>query len=522
MANIRVDLIYTPISGETITFKAPCDASAITGMIVYYPDTAGSTVSKEFTLTDANGNNIGVLDNIFAKDAIVKAVLDMNKSKAYIQNPDTNAYLEAQLASKAPAGYGGFGEFQATNNPTTADEFYTLLDSKLDSMPNYSSMRFCVDIPESLTVEWCEYFVATLYKQGANKSNAVCRFQEYGSGREIVLRRSSSGWGAVEWVNPRMAPGVEYRTTERINGKAVYKRNNGGIIEYRLDDETTWKPYADAVGASESQKYMFMVSSKGARTINTQGWYRVCSIDLSPDGYYDGTSFIMSISHVHSGSTAETLQVLVSCNERNPNIIVLGGGSDVTLCYSKVRLTFDKTNTKFNFDIYWDANYQNQAQAPNFIVFLNGRHTHKSHEEIFTAVPLTLIDTLPSTESVIKEHIVKPIGSGNILTDASGVKKSGDTMTGALKISTDNIGNGNFHGGQYGAYLEAFKDDYNRRRQLFLYNPDTNSDLEALGIWNSATGSKVNILHTGNSNMTRLVSTETTPTVNNEINWTYE
>ena len=30
------------------------------------------------------------------------------------------------------------------------------------------------------------------------------------------------------------------------------------------------------------------------------------------------------------------------------------------------------------------------------------------------------------------------------------------------------------------------------------------------------------ILHTGNSNMTRLVSADTTPANNNEINWTYE
>ena len=67
----------------------------------------------------------------------------------------------------------------------------------------------------------------------------------------IELRRtydSTNGWQAAEFYNPPLASGYEYRTTERINGKAVYKRNNGGVIEYRLEGETEWKPYAQAVG----------------------------------------------------------------------------------------------------------------------------------------------------------------------------------------------------------------------------------------------------------------------------------
>lgn len=35
----------------------------------------------------------------------------------------------------------------------------------------------------------------------------------------------SGTWGEWEWVNPPMIPGVEYRTTERYNGKAVYTKS---------------------------------------------------------------------------------------------------------------------------------------------------------------------------------------------------------------------------------------------------------------------------------------------------------
>lgn len=104
MSNIRVDLNHAPFDGEAVTFKAPCDASSITGMVIYWAN-GGSTVSQAYTLTDANGADIGVLDNIFAKDAIVKAILDTDGNKAYIQNPNTNTYLEDKFDGKADASH---------------------------------------------------------------------------------------------------------------------------------------------------------------------------------------------------------------------------------------------------------------------------------------------------------------------------------------------------------------------------------------------------------------------------------
>ena len=105
MANIRVDLNHAPLDGEAVTFKAPCNASDITGLVIYYDD-GGATVSKAFTLTDANGNDIGVLDNIFAEGAIVKAILDTDGNKAYIQNPNTNTYLENRFEDIEERMYG--------------------------------------------------------------------------------------------------------------------------------------------------------------------------------------------------------------------------------------------------------------------------------------------------------------------------------------------------------------------------------------------------------------------------------
>ena len=104
MANIRVDLATTIIDGQSVTFRSPVDCSQITGLIVYYPED-GVQTSREFQFADAHGNNVGDAD-LFAENVLVKVILDTTLNRAYVQNADTNAYLEAQLASKAPAGYG--------------------------------------------------------------------------------------------------------------------------------------------------------------------------------------------------------------------------------------------------------------------------------------------------------------------------------------------------------------------------------------------------------------------------------
>lgn len=54
-------------------------------------------------------------------------------------------------------------------------------------------------------------------------------FQEYKAvynGNEIIMHRTCAdgAWGEFEWENPPMIPGVEYRTTERRNGKVVYTK----------------------------------------------------------------------------------------------------------------------------------------------------------------------------------------------------------------------------------------------------------------------------------------------------------
>ena len=113
--NIRVDL-ETPIAdGTEVVFRSPVDCSQITGLIVYYKED-GKTASKEFACADAHGNNVGDIDHLFAENVVVKVILDLTTNMAFVQNADTNAYLEGRFAALEEAiATGGGGSADLSN-----------------------------------------------------------------------------------------------------------------------------------------------------------------------------------------------------------------------------------------------------------------------------------------------------------------------------------------------------------------------------------------------------------------------
>jgi hypothetical protein len=119
MANIRVDINYPIQDGSEIVFRSPVDCTAITGLIVYYQAEDGNTTSKEFALADAHGNNVGDIPHLFAENVVIKVILDVTSGMAFVQNADTNAYLERKFRELATGGGGsGVGIHIGTEAPT--------------------------------------------------------------------------------------------------------------------------------------------------------------------------------------------------------------------------------------------------------------------------------------------------------------------------------------------------------------------------------------------------------------------
>lgn len=116
-----------------------------------------------------------------------------------------------------------------------------------------------------------------------------------------MLRRlcEDNKWGEWEWVNPLMNPGVEYRTTDRIGTKSVYKkRDSSGKVMYRLDGEDTWNEYYPMVGAAPAGYGLGVAGAKYTSDINTcvhNGWYYTNTATLNiPHVYFEEASvFVM-------------------------------------------------------------------------------------------------------------------------------------------------------------------------------------------------------------------------------------
>lgn len=106
MDNIKIKAPGPLYNGMAVLFKAPCACTAVGGLAVSYGNT-----EQLFTFKDAHGNTLTGIGNLFAEGAFVKALLDTVNGFAYLQNADTNAYLEAELAKK----------YSPANKPTPAD-----------------------------------------------------------------------------------------------------------------------------------------------------------------------------------------------------------------------------------------------------------------------------------------------------------------------------------------------------------------------------------------------------------------
>ena len=99
MANIRLDLDSPVTHGQSLIFRSPVDCSQVTGLIVYYIENT-EQVSRTFQFADSHGNNVESAD-LFASDVLVKVILDTELNRAYVQNADTNKYIEETFLKRS-------------------------------------------------------------------------------------------------------------------------------------------------------------------------------------------------------------------------------------------------------------------------------------------------------------------------------------------------------------------------------------------------------------------------------------
>ena len=99
MANLKITVEGALMDGHQVTFKAPCACTAIDKLDVRYIE-SGQQKSKLFTMKDTHGNILNGLGNLFDAGAYVHVILDTTTGSAYLQNGDTNGYLENKFSDK--------------------------------------------------------------------------------------------------------------------------------------------------------------------------------------------------------------------------------------------------------------------------------------------------------------------------------------------------------------------------------------------------------------------------------------
>lgn len=139
--------------------------------------------------------------------------------------------IENGIASSAPGGFGLGGNAKIL---TASDDLNTVWQAgwyAWDTAPKNAPTVSGQPIAD------CSALV--LNKGGDyNRHQIVYTLEGY----ELHRSMSDETIGEWEWVNPPMLTSVEYRTTERYNGKAVYKMLDAdGLVKWRVDGEESWR-----------------------------------------------------------------------------------------------------------------------------------------------------------------------------------------------------------------------------------------------------------------------------------------
>lgn len=99
MAQFICIKVHHPLeNGMDITFDAPCSCSEVAGLMIFHSGGARSA----FTFRDAHKNGLSELPS-FTAGVRIKVNLDTVNGYAYLQNADTNTYLEEMFRNRLPA-----------------------------------------------------------------------------------------------------------------------------------------------------------------------------------------------------------------------------------------------------------------------------------------------------------------------------------------------------------------------------------------------------------------------------------
>lgn len=318
MAYIRVDQAMPVFDGQPVTFKSPASCTGIEGLKIYYPAGEGTEVTT-FALADAHGNNVGGID-LFAPSVLVKVILDTDTGMAYVQNADTNTYLEgrfeelkSELDGLTPEDIGAFGVVGAIASGTDLNDYkeigaYTATSSVTASLANCpvtsgASQLYVFRTQNSDVAPLIQLFTVTstssvdlFVRKHANGSWSVWKIlatTDYAVPLDgskamtgaLSIRPFNNGYGALVKNNSATADyGFQIRDIAADGAKAyltVRANTEQASIAFQAAAETSMGVYDILHTGNKPSGSYTGNGSATARTINTGGIGNVVEIHSS-------------------------------------------------------------------------------------------------------------------------------------------------------------------------------------------------------------------------------------------------
>lgn len=200
----------------------------------------------------------------------------------------------------APSGYGYGGTAISLKNSRveTDAELETLLQSVYGAMSaTTTKLVYWSGYPSATSHGWFG-----ILSKSSDNNGGIKAWSANLAGSLIFKVKFSGTWQPLEWQNPPMALGEEYRTTERYNGKAVYaKYLDLGTLPSSGNKSTSYC----AVGGGEVVRWEAYAIS-GSGSVNTFPFFTTNG-EMRAKIYFTEYSVVVTAITDSSGNTGKAI-----------------------------------------------------------------------------------------------------------------------------------------------------------------------------------------------------------------------
>ena len=169
-----------------------------------------------------NVDNTSDMDKPVSKaqeEVLVSLAIGIGDHVADTNNPH-GVTIEQIGAAPAGYGYGGAPILLSSTLLRSDVELEAVLEPIFSEIAAFGTklIQF-VGYPDNSDYSWFG-----ILSKSSNNYGSLFAHSAYNKGQMMSKAKVGGTWQPTEWENPPMVLGVEYRTTERRNGKAVYRK----------------------------------------------------------------------------------------------------------------------------------------------------------------------------------------------------------------------------------------------------------------------------------------------------------